>query len=106
MWGFIPLNFFFSLLIFLLIFTRVAFIGDMQRVVAALGLRPAETGANVILLQPEDEGVLIEAESRQGMRWAPLPVVVADLLSGHGRSPAEADALIAWMAEHQEAWHG
>ena len=82
------------------------YVGDMQRVVTALGLRPAETGANVILLQPEDEGVLIEAESRQGMRWAPLPVVVADLLSGHGRSPAEADALIAWMAEHQEAWHG
>lgn len=37
---------------------------------------------------------------------ARLPVVVADLLSGPGRPPAEAEALMDWMAAHEEVWRG
>lgn len=35
-----------------------------------------------------------------------LPQVVADLLSGPGRGPAKADALLAWMADNAEVWRG
>jgi hypothetical protein len=31
---------------------------------------------------------------------------VADLLSGAGRSPAEAEALMDWMAAHEGVWRG
>ena len=82
------------------------YVADPARVVATLGLRRADTGANVVLLQAEDDGVFDGAVDRQGLSCAPLPVVVADLLSGPGRSPAEAEALMDWMAEHEEAWRG
>jgi hypothetical protein len=72
----------------------------------ALGLRAAEAGANVVLLQPEDDTVFEGVDERDGLRWASLPVVVADLLSGPGRSSAEAEALMDWMAAHEEAWRG
>lgn len=72
----------------------------------ALGLRPTEAGANVLLLEPDDEAVLEDADAVDGLRYAPLPLVVADLLTGPGRSPAEADAVLDWMAAHEEAWRG
>ena len=72
----------------------------------ALGLRAADAGANVVLLQPEDGSLFDRAEDRDGLRTARLPVVVADLLSGPGRSPAEEEALMEWMAAHEEVWRG
>jgi len=88
--------------------TRLAsiYVEDPEAAAAALGLRPAEAGANVVLLQPDDGSLFSRADDRDGLRTAWLPVVVADLLSGPGRSPAEAEALMAWMAAHQEAWRG
>lgn len=72
----------------------------------AAQLRPTEAGANVLLYIPEDPDVLDEAWHQDGLRFAPLPVVVADLLSGPGRSPAEGEALLTWMLEHPEVWRG
>lgn len=88
--------------------TRLAsiYVEDAEGAAKMLGLRAAEAGANVVLLQPDDDSLFDRADDRGGLRTAMLPVVVADLLSGPGRSPAEAEALMDWMAAHGEAWRG
>lgn len=88
--------------------TRMAsvYVEDAEGSAETLGLRPAEIGSNVVLLQPEDGSVLKRADERDGLRTAKLPMIVADLLSGPGRSPAEAEALMDWMAVHEEMWRG
>ena len=69
-----------------------------------LGLQPADAGANVFLATPFDPVVYERTWSRDGVTFAALTQVAADLLTGPGRGPAEADALIAWMGEHESAW--
>jgi hypothetical protein len=88
--------------------TRLAsvYVEDPEGAARSLGLRHADAGANVVLLQPEDDATFDLADDRDGLRAASLPLVVADLLSGPGRSPAEAEALMDWMAAHEEAWRG
>lgn len=82
------------------------YVEDAEAVAKALGFRAADAGANVVLLQPEDDSLFERADDRDGLHHARLPLVVADLLSGPGRSPAEAEALMDWMAAHEEVWRG
>jgi hypothetical protein len=82
------------------------YVEDPEGAAKVLGLRAADAGANVVLLQPEDDSLFGRADDRDGLRTATLPVVVADLLSGPGRSPAEAESLMDWMAAHEEVWRG
>lgn len=88
--------------------TRLAsiYLEDPVGAAQTLGLREADVGANVVLLQPEDQAVFDRVDERDGLTCATLPLVVADLLSGPGRSPAEAEALMDWMAAHEEDWRG
>jgi hypothetical protein len=88
--------------------TRLAsvYVEDPEGAAKALGLLAADAGANVVLLQPEDDTLFARADDRDGLRTATLPVVVADLLSGPGRSPAEAESLMDWMSTHEEVWRG
>ena len=88
--------------------TRLAsvYVDDAEGAARALGLRSVGASANVVLLLPEDSSVFQRTDEPDGLRRAPLPVVVADLLSGPGRSPAEAEALLDWMASNEEAWRG
>ena len=70
-----------------------------------LDLRETDAGANVLLIEPKDASVLSAATADEdGVRWAPLVQVAADLLIGPGRSPAEAEALMEWMTSNEEAW--
>jgi hypothetical protein len=69
-----------------------------------LGLQPADVGANVFLATPFDPVVYERTWSRDGVTFAALSQVAADLLTSPGRGPAEADALIKWMGEHERAW--
>lgn len=71
-----------------------------------LGLRPADSGANVLLVEPLDDGVFSRAGQAEGVRYAAPSQVAADLLTSPGRGPAEAEELIAWMTAHEEAWRG
>lgn len=82
------------------------YVDDPDVLAPAVGLRPADAGANVLLLVPDDEYPLEGAWADDGMRFAALPQVVADLLSGPGRGPAEAEALLAWMSDNPEVWRG
>ena len=82
------------------------YVDDPEQVAQQLGLRPASAGANVVLLQTADDTILQHATEVEGLRQVAMPLVVADLMTGPGRSPAEAEALMDWMDEHEEAWRG
>ncbi len=82
------------------------YVEDPEAFAAETGLRAAEAGANVLLLVPDDDYVFEDTWTEQRLRFAALPQVVADLLSGPGRGPSEADALLDWMSDNREVWHG
>ena len=77
---------------------------DAAQAASHLGLRPAETGANVLLVEPADESVFEGAVQRDGVWYAAPSQVAADLLTSPGRGPAEGDELINWMQANEEAW--
>jgi hypothetical protein len=82
------------------------YVDDAVSFADGLGLRPVEAGANVVLVQPVDHGVFVRSSQTDGVRYAAPSQVAADLLTSTGRGPAEAEALIAWMTTHEEAWRG
>jgi hypothetical protein len=88
--------------------TRLAtlYVEHPEQAAASLGLTATTAGANVLLLQPQTTSIVSQTQTRDGLRFAPLPVVVADLLTGQGRAPAEAEALMDWMDAHEEVWRG
>ncbi len=69
-----------------------------------LNLRHAERGANVVLARPFNRIVFARTSRSDGILYAAPSQVAADLLTGPGRAPAEADALLRWMKEHEDAW--
>jgi hypothetical protein len=71
---------------------------------ARLGLRPAEAGANVMLIEPGDDDVFEGAVQRDGVWYAAPSQVAVDLLTSPGRGPAEGEELISWMLANEEAW--
>lgn len=82
------------------------YVDDPEAFARTVELRPADAGANVLLLVPEDAYPFADAWVDEGVRYAALSQVVADLLSGPGRGPAEAEALLTWMSDHGEVWRG
>jgi hypothetical protein len=77
---------------------------SLDEVAGQLGLRPAETGANVLLIRPYDDVVFDRPRLRDGLTCVSPSQVTADLLTGPGRSPAEGEALIEWMGQHENDW--
>ena len=67
-------------------------------------LRPADVGANVALLTPFDEVVFERTSMKNGVTIAAISQVAADLLTSPGRGPNEAEALMQWMQENEDAW--
>jgi len=80
------------------------YVDDLQQAAGILDVRPAELGANVLLLEPFDRVVYDRVREEDGLvKVAPSQCAV-DLLTGGGRGPAEADALLAWMSANEDAW--
>lgn len=77
---------------------------DAVEAAARLGLRPAEAGANVLVVEPSDGAAFDGAAQRDGVWYAALSQVAADLLTSAGRGPAEGEELITWMRENEGAW--
>ncbi len=77
---------------------------DTAEAASRLALRQAEAGANVLLIEPDDEGVFEGAVKRDGVRYAATSQVAVDLLTSTGRGPAEGEELITWMRENEGAW--
>ncbi|MDE0437637.1 MAG: hypothetical protein OXJ36_04475 [bacterium] len=80
------------------------YVEDPETVAEALGLRPAETGANVLLVVPFDPVVFERAERDNGIVYTRVTQTLLDLMTGPGRGPAEADALLEWMRENEDTW--
>jgi hypothetical protein len=80
---------------------------EIEATIGPLDLRPIDRGSNVLLIEPRDVKVLEEVERDQdGVCWAGLVQVAADLLSSPDRGPDEAEALIDWMRHNEGRWRG
>ena len=77
---------------------------DTAEAASRLALRQAEAGANVLLIEPADEGVFEGSVKRDGVWYAATSQVAVDLLTSTGRGPAEGEELITWMRENEGAW--
>jgi hypothetical protein len=84
----------------------IVYVADMDRAIAALKLRTVESGANVFLIQPNDEGVFAGAVRQDGLTFAAPSQAAADLLTSPGRGPSEGEQLIGWMTRNENIWRG
>ena len=82
----------------------IFFADDPETAAQSLGLRPAETGGNVLIARPFDSVVFERAEYADGITHARVTQVLLDLMKGPGRGPAEAEALLKWMRDNEETW--
>lgn len=69
-----------------------------------LDLRQAEAGANVALLASFDDIVFDRTSNKSGITIAAPSQVAVDLMTSPGRGPNEAEALMTWMSDHEDAW--
>jgi hypothetical protein len=81
------------------------YVRSPERSLAELELTATASGANVLLIEPPDDGPFARAERGDDgvVRCAPSQVV-ADLLTGPGRGSAEARALLEWMRLDEATW--
>jgi hypothetical protein len=77
---------------------------DISQLAGELDLRLADAGSNVALVRPLDPVVYERTRKRKGATVAALSQVAVDLMTSPGRGPNEAEALIEWMAKHENAW--
>jgi len=80
------------------------YVRDLAAASDALGLRPTESGANVALAAGDYDVVFDRTDVVDDIRMAAPSQVAADLLTGPGRNPSEATALLDWMADHEAHW--
>ena len=80
------------------------YVADLGDAMNRLGLRLADTGGNVLIGQPFDPVVFDRTEQDNGITYARVTQVAADLMTGPGRGPAEAEGLIEWMEVNEDVW--
>ena len=80
------------------------YVEDPDAAAQSLGLRPAETGGNVLLAIPFDPVALERAEYDDGITYARVTQVLLDLMKGPGRGPAESETLLEWMRNNEDIW--
>ncbi len=57
-----------------------------------------------MLLEPFHEVVFDRGSVVDDVRYAAPSQVAVDLMTGPGRGPSEAEALLKWMAENEDSW--
>jgi hypothetical protein len=82
----------------------VAYCDDVDAIASRLDLLPADQGSNVALLRPFDPVVWMRTEVADGIRYVAPSQAAVDGLTGTGRMPAEAEALLTWMDENEQRW--
>lgn len=80
------------------------YVPDAGAAAAALGLRPVDRGANVMLVEPFDAVVYRRALVKRDLTYAAPSQVVVDLLTGPGRAPEEGASLIDVLAGKDQGW--
>lgn len=58
----------------------------------------------MLLVVPFDPVVFERAEHDNGIAYTRVTQTLLDLMTGPGRGPAEADALLEWMRENEDRW--
>lgn len=71
---------------------------------SSLDLIPTDDGANVVLLTPFDPVVWERTTTDEEMVYVAPSQAAVDCLTGNGRMPAEGEALLQWMTEHENRW--
>jgi hypothetical protein len=79
-------------------------VDDASAVARDLHLRPADRGANVLLIEPFDRVVYRNHRVKEQIRYVSAGQVVVDLLTGPGRSPEEGEQLLGVLADTDEEW--
>ncbi|MGI0029335.1 MAG: hypothetical protein ACREAQ_06470, partial [Nitrososphaera sp.] len=80
------------------------YVEDPALAAERLKLRPADAGANVVLVEPFDPVVFDRSTIRDDLRVVGTSQLAVDLLTGPGREPSEGDELLAWMRGNEDAW--
>ncbi len=80
------------------------YVRDIDAAASAMELRPTKTGANVVLAAGDYDVPFERVRELNGLVYAALSQVAVDLLSGPGRNPNEAVALMEWMERNEPAW--
>jgi len=82
----------------------VLYAEDLDQMRNTLALREADSGTNVLLIEPIDDLVFARTWQQNGITYAALSQVVVDLLAGPGRNPEEGKALLRWMRDNESQW--
>jgi hypothetical protein len=82
----------------------VVFAEDPERLADTTRLRPVRNGGNVVTARPYDRIVFERTWKQGGVSYASLAQIVMDCMTGFGRMPAEADALLEWMRPRAPRW--
>jgi len=79
----------------------MVYVDDPERYAEALSLRAVDSGSNVILLAPFDPVVFERTWTDRSMTFVARSQVAVDLLTGPGRAPAEAEAVLERMVSER-----
>jgi hypothetical protein len=78
-----------------------AYVDSIDAVTSVLGIKPVDTGANVVLVEPADDGVFYDLRNFGGV-FSVCPVqVYADLTTGGGRYEEAAETLLQQVIERE-----
>jgi hypothetical protein len=77
---------------------------EPEELAEALEVRATDAGANLLLLRPYDSVVFERTWSEDGLAFAALSQVAADLLTSPDRGPSEGEELLRWMRENLRGW--
>jgi len=80
------------------------YVDDIAGAADELGLRRADAGANVLLIEPYDEVVFDRPLVRDELRVVAPTQLAADLLTGPGREPPQGEELLDWMGDNVDVW--
>ena len=80
------------------------YVDDIETAVRQLELREVDSGTNVLIAEPFDPVVYDRTTKIDGLTLTAPTQIVADLLTGSGRMPAEGEELLAWMKDNERVW--
>jgi hypothetical protein len=85
--------------------SAMVYVTDAKRAAREWDLRASDRGVNVLLAEPAFSVVLARTwHELDGLTVAAPAQVAVDLMSGPGRSPAEAEELVEWMGRNEYSW--
>jgi len=77
---------------------------DIDALAERCDLRPVKSGANVLLVPPTYDVVFDRGDTVDGLNYVAPSQAVVDLMTGPGRAPEEALALLDWMEANVRSW--